>query len=98
MFFLFIYPSLTLAVESIETRSTGVTVVTSETRFTDAGLSPGIRPARVIHSTCCAAFTVCTENRNKFARFDDLTFIHVCFFESYLMCDRVDNSLGSSLQ
>lgn len=52
---------LTLAVESMESWSTGVTVISSEAQFADAG--PGLRvwSAGVVHSTGCAALTVCTD-------------------------------------
>lgn len=40
-----IYQSLTLTVESVESWSARVTVVSSESWFTDAGPGPGIRSA-----------------------------------------------------
>lgn len=52
---------LTLAVESVETWSAGVAVVPGETRFTDAGPSPGVRPAGVVHRAGGAALTVCAQ-------------------------------------
>lgn len=52
---------LTLTVKSMETWSTGVTVVPGETRFTDAGPSPGIRPAGVVHGAGGAALAVCAQ-------------------------------------
>lgn len=52
---------LTLAVESVESCSAGVTVVPSKTQFADAGPGLRVRPAGVIHGTGCAALTVCTE-------------------------------------
>lgn len=54
-------PPLTLTVESVETWSAGVAVVSGETRFTDAGPSSGIWPAGVVHSAGCAALAVCRE-------------------------------------
>lgn len=46
----------------MEAGSAGVTVVTGETGFADTGSSPGIRPAGVVHCTCCTALTVWREN------------------------------------
>lgn len=48
---------------SVESRSAGVAVVSSETRFADAGPGLRVRPAGVVHGTGCAALTVCTEQR-----------------------------------
>lgn len=45
----------------MESRSAGVTVVSSETGLADAGPGLRVRPAGVVHGTGCAALTVCTE-------------------------------------
>lgn len=51
----------------MEAWSAGVTVVPGETWFTDAGPSPGVRPAGVIHGAGCTALTVCTERTGLLA-------------------------------
>lgn len=51
----------TLTVESVESWSTGVTVVSTETQFADAGPGLRVRSAGVVHSTGCTALAVCTE-------------------------------------
>ena len=79
-------PSLTLTVEAVESGSAGVTVVTGETRFTDAGPSAGVRPAGVIHGTSCTALTVCTQSAHT----------QVVYLHRYLTSDRNDNRDSTS--
>lgn len=45
----------------MESGSTGVTVVSSEAQFADAGPGLRVRSAGVVHGTGCAALTVCTD-------------------------------------
>lgn len=76
---------LTLTVESVETRSAGVAVVPGETRFTDAGPGPGVRPAGVVHGAGRAALTVCTHthtDRTPFTcRFNKVGFSTAVFVQ-----------------
>ena len=50
-----------MTVESVESWSAGVTVVSSKAQFADAGPGLRVRSAGVVHGTGCAALTVCTD-------------------------------------
>lgn len=52
---------LTLTVQPVESWSTGVTVVSGEAQFADAGPGLRVRSAGVVHGTGSAALAVCTD-------------------------------------